>query len=268
MTEAFSPAAFLSADDPPPVEVVNAEAVSPLLVTGDHAGNAVPRHLGNLGLPPGELTRHIGWDIGVAGVARALAARLNCTAVLASYTRLLIDVNRPLGDPQSIPPQSDGTPLSVNLNLSEDERLARADALFWPYHRCIDGHIGRLQRGGRTPVVLALHSFTPALNLGAKPRPWNIGVLYGRDERLANLLLAAFRAREGLVVGANEPYSGITHGYGLKVHGIAHGLPHAELEIRQDHIGTPEGQQRWADLLAEVLPPMMMHPDLNRIEHH
>jgi predicted N-formylglutamate amidohydrolase len=268
MAEEIKPPAFLSTSDPPPVEIVNPEATMPLLLTGDHAGNLVPAHLGNMGLPEGELKRHIGWDIGVAGVARALAARLQCTAVLASYTRLLIDVNRPLGDPQSVPPASDGTPLSVNLNLSDDDRFARTDALFWPYHRCIDGHIGRLQRGGLTPIVLALHSFTPALNVGAKPRPWHVGVLYGPDERFAKLLLAAFRARGDLVVGANEPYSGITHGYGLKVHGVAHGLPHAELEIRQDLIGTVEGQQRWADLLAEVLKPMMSHPDLNRIEHY
>lgn len=268
MPDAPPPPAFLSADDPSAVEIVNPEATSPLLITGDHAGNLVPRHLGHLGLPPGELTRHIGWDIGVAGVARALAARMDCTAVLASYTRLIIDVNRPLGDPQSIPPRSDGTLIAPNENLSEDERHARADALFWPYHRCIDGNIGRLQRLGKMPVIFALHSFTPALNVGAKPRPWNVGVLYGLDERFANLLLAAFRGREGFVVGANEPYSGITHGYGLKVHGIAHGIPHAELEIRQDQIGTREGQERWADLLAEVLTPMMSHPDLHRIEHY
>ena len=268
MPEETAPQAFLSADDPSAVEIVNPEVVSPLLITGDHAGNRVPLHLGNMGLPPGELSRHIGWDIGVAGVARALAARMQCTAVLACYTRLLIDVNRPLGDPQSIPPRSDGTLLSANENLSEDDRHARSDALFWPYHRCVDGRIGRLQRLGKMPVVFALHSFTPALNVGAKPRPWNVGVLYGLDERFANLLLAAFRARPELVVGANEPYSGITHGYGLKVHGIAHGLPHAELEIRQDQIATKQGQERWADLLAEVLTPMLSHPDLHRIQHY
>jgi predicted N-formylglutamate amidohydrolase len=95
-----------------------------------------------------------------------------------------------------------------------------------------------------------------------------VGVLYGRDERLPRLLLDAFRARGDLVVGANEPYSGITHGYGLKVHGIAHGVPHAELEIRQDLIANAAGQQHWADLLAEVLTPILAHPDIKAIEHH
>lgn len=259
---------LLSGADPAPVEVINPTSDTPLLLTGDHAGNATPRAFGDLGLPAGELNRHIGWDIGVAGLARAFAARLSATAVLARYTRLLIDPNRPLGEADSIPAASDGTLIAVNQNLSEIQRAERADALYWPYHRAIDMEIGRIQRLGHIPVLLALHSFTPALNVGARPRPWHVGVLYGRDERFANLLLAGFRARGDLVVGDNEPYSGMTHGYGLKVHGIAHGIPHAELEIRQDLIGSREGQERWADILIEVIAPLLTDAALRKIEHH
>ncbi len=259
---------LLSGADPAPVEIVNPTSNHPLLLTGDHAGNAVPVAFGDLSLPAGEIDRHIGWDIGVAGLARALARKLEATAVLARYTRLLIDPNRPLGEADSIPARSDGTPIKANQNLSEEQRAVRADALYWPYHRAIDMQIGRIQRLGHVPVLLALHSFTPALNLGARPRPWHVGVLYGSDARFADRLLDAFRARDGLVVGDNEPYSGMTHGYGLKVHGIAHGIPHAELEIRQDLIGSKEGQERWADVLAEVLVPLLGETALRQIEHH
>jgi predicted N-formylglutamate amidohydrolase len=260
-------AGMLSTGDPPPVEVVNAAGISRLLITGDHAGNAVPHAMQGLGLPAGELERHIAWDIGVAGVARHLAARMNATAVLASYSRLLIDPNRSLGDAQSVPEASDGTLIVPNENISDAERCARAEALYWPYHKAIENHLARLQRGGCVPVLLALHSFTPALKIGAAPRPWQVGVLYGSDTRLARLLLDAFRARGDLTVGDNAPYSGVTHGYGLKVHGIAHGLPHAELEIRQDLIGDETGQRRWADLLYDVLTPLLAHPDIKAIEH-
>jgi len=263
-----APPAFLSAGDLPAVELINPDATSPLLLTGDHAGNGVPAAFGDLGLAPGELNRHIGWDIGVAGLTRALAKRMSATAVLTRYTRLLIDPNRPLGEADSIPPTSDGTPLTFNQNLGEDDRAARIEALYWPYHRAIDTEIARLQRMEQVPVLLAMHSFTPALNVGARPRPWHVGVLYGHDERLPHLLLNAFRARGDLVVGANEPYSGVTHGYGLKIHGIAHGIPHAELEVRQDLISTPADQERWADLLSEVLTPLLKHPDLAYIKHH
>lgn len=272
MFEPRQRAAHFFEGDAPPVEIVNPEAVRPLLLTGDHAGNAVPTKLGDLGLAPGELDRHIGWDIGVAALTRALAARLGSTAVLARYTRLLIDPNRPLGDPQSIPEFSDGTAIPANLGLTESDRRARADALYWPYHHAIDEHIARLQRLNQVPVVLAMHSFTPALQAGACPRPWHVGVLFGRDERLSARLLselkaAAFKGTR-LVVGANEPYSGVTHGFGLKIHGIAHGLPHAELEIRQDLISTPAGQERWAELLADVLTTVVDHDDLRKVEHY
>lgn len=262
------PSGLLSADDPAPVEIVNPTAAAPLLLTGDHAGNAVPRAMSGLGLAPGELARHIAWDIGIAAVARGLSSRLNATAVLAVYTRLLIDPNRSLGDPQSIPENSDGTLILPNQHLSEADFQARADVLYWPYHRAVDQHLSRLQRAGHVPLLLALHSFTPALKVGATPRPWHVGVLFGRDERLSRLLLAGFKARGDLAVGANEPYSGITHGYGLKVHGIAHGVPHAELEIRQDLIADAEGQGRWTEILAEVLTPILAHPDIKTIEHH
>jgi len=268
MAEPPERAALLSADDVPPVEIFNPDAVSPLLLTGDHAGNAVPRALGNMGLPPQELGRHIGWDIGVAGITRAIAGHLGATAVMACYTRLLIDPNRPLGEIDSIPSTSDGTPIPANQDLTEAQRDARVDALYWPYHRAIDVNLARLQRLDQVPILLSMHSFTPALSVGARPRPWQVGVLYGRDARFANLLLDAFRASGDLVVGDNEPYSGVTHGYGLKVHGIAHGIPHAELEVRQDLISTAEGQRRWAARVAEVLVPLLQHPDLKKIEHY
>ncbi len=259
---------LLAAADAPPVEIIAPNATCPVLITGDHAGNAVPKALGGLGLPVGELNRHIGWDIGVAEVSRRLSARLNATAVLARYTRLLIDPNRPLGEADLIPLRSDGTDIPGNQGLTDDARRARIKDVYWPYHQTIDMQIARLQQMGQVPVVLAMHSFTPALSSTGQPRPWHVGILYCADNRLPRLLMAAFKARGDLVVGDNEPYSGITHGYGLKVHGIAHGLPHAELEIRQDLIATPDGQQRWADLLAEILTPILAHPDLKRIEHH
>ena len=263
---------MLQPGDPPAVEIINPDAIGPLLLTGDHAGNAVPQALGDLGLPPGEIARHIGWDIGVAGITRAMAARLKATAVMARYSRLVIDANRPLGHPNSIPLVSDGTPVPGNQELSDDDRRRRAAAVYWPYHHAVAEHIGRLHRMEQVPILLAMHSFTPTLNVGARPRPWHIGILFGRDERLSRHLLAGLRGRKyqggDLIVGANEPYSGVTHAYGLRVHGSSQGLPHAELEIRQDLIATAEGQEHWATLLAEVLTPILAHADLKSIAYY
>jgi len=235
------------------VEIVNPHAITDLLITGDHAGNAVPPAMGNLGLPSAELTRHIAWDIGAGDVARRLAKAVNAPAVLARYTRLLIDPNRPLGEAESIPSVGDGTRIPANQDLSVEDRTARADLFFHPYHQAIDRQIERLRRAGFPPVVLSIHSCTPQLNVNGKPRPWHVGVMFSHDRDLADCLIAGFRARTGLVVGENEPYSGLLHGYAQKRHGLAQGLPHAQIEIRQDLIGDALGQQRWADMLADVL---------------
>ncbi|MGE3475084.1 MAG: N-formylglutamate amidohydrolase [Rhodospirillaceae bacterium] len=240
-----------------PVELINPQGLADLIITGDHAGNAVPPEQKNLGLPAAELARHIGWDIGAAGVARKLAGRLGATAVLARVSRLVIDPNRPLGEPESIPAVSDGSPIPGNQNLSAAERAARAARYFHPYHSAIDNQIERLRRAGRMPAVLCMHSFTPRLMENGRPRPWHIGVMSSFDRELADYLIAAFSAKDGLVVGDNEPYSGVTHGYAQKRHGLAQMLPHAQVEIRQDLIGDEAGQERWADILADVMTNWM-----------
>ncbi len=240
-----------------PVELLNPHGIADIIITGDHAGNAVPPELEDLGLPPAELARHIGWDIGAAGVARKLAKRLGATAVLARVSRLVIDPNRPLGEPESIPPVSDGSPIPGNQNLSAADRAARAAKYFHPYHAAVDNQIERLRRAGRAPAVLCMHSFTPQLAQSGRPRPWHIGVMSSFDRELADYLIAAFSAKDGLVVGDNEPYSGITHGYAQKRHGLAQMLPHAQLEIRQDLIADDAGQERWACLLADVMTAWM-----------
>jgi predicted N-formylglutamate amidohydrolase len=239
------------------VEIINPQGLADLVITGDHAGNTVPAELKDLGLPHAELARHIAWDIGAAGVARRLSTLVNAPAVLARISRLVIDPNRPLGEPDSIPAVSDGSPIPGNQNLTAADRAARADLSFHPYHQAIDHQIERLRRAGRKPAVLSVHSFTPQLNVSGKPRPWHIGVMFSFDRALGDYLIDAFSAREGMVVGINEPYSGFIHGYAQKRHGLAQGLPHAQLEIRQDLIGDGAGQERWANLLADVMAGWM-----------
>jgi predicted N-formylglutamate amidohydrolase len=257
------------ADDLPAVEVVTGAAASPLVVHCEHAGNAVPARLHNLGLPSDVLERHIAWDIGAGGLCRRLAAELSATAVLSRYSRLVIDLNRPLGGPESIPAASDGVPIPGNRALTPADVAARADAYFWPYHRALAQETVRLRGLGHVPVLISVHSFTPALldHARARPRPWHCGVLFNRDERFACHLLAELRAVPGLIVGANEPYSGVTHGYCMAAHGLAQGLPHVELEIRQDLICTPAGEDWWAGLLAPMIAAILARPDMREIRH-
>jgi predicted N-formylglutamate amidohydrolase len=239
-------------DDPPPFAVERPDGTSPYLFACDHASRRIPRRLGALGLGDVELGRHIAWDIGIAGVARRLATALDATAVLQGYSRLVIDANRPPGSPQSILAHSDGTLVPGNQDLAPEEADRRAREIFHPYHDRIARELDRRLAAGRPAILVSLHSFTPAL--GGQARPWHAGVLHNRDARVAHRLLALLREDPALVVGDNQPYAASEEtDYTIVVHGERRGLPHVELELRQDLITDEAGQAAWAARLAAVL---------------
>lgn len=249
----FDPSS-LDSEDPPAFSRLNQGGRPRFLLTCDHASRAVPRHMKRLGLAEKDLGRHIAWDIGAAEVTRYLAERLDAPAYLAGYSRLVIDCNRPLTSPTSIPPLSDGTEIPANRAVSHAEAAARADSVFWPYHRQISGTLDRLLAAGEIPLFVAVHSFTPHLN-GGPARPWQIGLLWEHDGRLVAPLRAALGAIvPGICIGENEPYAIIgPSDYSIPEHGQRRGLPHIEIEIRQDLIGSPAGAALWAGRIAEAL---------------
>lgn len=243
---------LLDAGEPPPVQVLREDGGSSIVLTADHAGRIIPRRLGVLGLPEGELTRHIAWDIGIAGVAERLSAALDAPAVLQAYSRLVIDCNRDPAVPSSIPELSEATAIPGNHGLSAGERAARRREVFDPYHARIAALLDARQAAGRRTVLVALHSFTPSY-LG-EGRPMHAALLYNRDPRLSHILLRLLRAEQGLVVGDNAPYSvsDLTD-YTVPVHAERRGLPYAEIEIRQDLIEHDDGQAAWASRFARLL---------------
>jgi predicted N-formylglutamate amidohydrolase len=222
------------------------------LLVCDHASDAIPCRLGDLGVSARERQTHIAYDIGAAAVARLLSARFDAPLLLSGFSRLVIDCNRALDAPTSIPPLSDAVPIPGNQDLDDAARQARADELFVPYHRAIDERLDAFAARGAKPCFLAVHSCTPVF--AGFRRPWQFGVLWNQDGRLAGPLLAAL-ARDGeLCVGDNQPYSGRDgHGYTLPTHAEARGLPHATIEIRQDLIGAAAGIERWARRLGDAL---------------
>jgi predicted N-formylglutamate amidohydrolase len=246
-------ATLLEPDEPGPVILENEAGSSVFFLTCDHAGRAFPRRLGTLGLPEHETLRHIAWDIGIGSVGRQLSKLLDAAVVLQTYSRLVIDCNRDPNVPSSIPEISETTEISGNIGLDEGERAARADAIFRPYHDAVAAALDRRAANGRASALVALHSFTPVFKGVA--RPWHVAVLFNRDARLAHRLAELLRAEGGLMVGENEPYavSDVTD-YTVPVHGERRGLPHVEIEVRQDLIANPAGQREWAERLARLLP--------------
>jgi predicted N-formylglutamate amidohydrolase len=247
---------LLGDGDPPPVRVLRPESGSNFLLTADHAGRAIPRRLGDLGVPASELQRHIAWDIGIAAVTEHLAHALDATAVLQAYSRLVIDCNRRPEWDSAIPAISESTAIPGNRGLAAAEREARRREIFLPYHDSITELLNRRRAAGRRTVLIAMHSFTPVFK--GLTRTVEVGVLYNpsaSDIRLPHIMLDLLRAEGDLAVGDNAPYA-ITGAsdYTVPVHGEGRLLPHVEIEIRQDLIGDAAGQEAWAARLARLLP--------------
>jgi predicted N-formylglutamate amidohydrolase len=243
---------LLGGDDPPPATVLRPEGRSDFLLTADHAGRAIPRRLGTLGLADSELMRHIAWDIGIAGVTERLAEALDAAAILQNYSRLVIDCNRQPGLDSSIPTISELTAIPGNEDLSAAERDKRRREIFVPYHQRIEELLEMRRTTGRLAVLVAMHSFTPVFKSVA--RRVEVGILYNRDTRLAQIMLDLLRREGDLDVGDNQPYAvGDLSDYTVPVHGERRGLPHVEIEIRQDLIADAAGQAAWAARLARLL---------------
>ena len=242
---------LLGSQDVPPVHENNAGGRSPFLLTSDHYGRLIPPTLGDLGVAESELTRHIAWDIGIAGVADALSRQLDAHLIAQRYSRLVIDCNRPPQAASSIPVLSEATAIPGNEGLAPDAAEARRRTIFEPYHRRIAEVIDARLRDGVPTLLVSLHSFTPVY--AGVSRPWHIGTLYHRDTTLAPLLLKLLRQESDLVVGDNEPYAvSDDTDYTIPVHGEARGLSNTGIEIRQDLIADPAGQRQWADRLARI----------------
>jgi len=216
----------------------------------DHACGALPDAYGTLGLGPELLASHIAYDIGAAEVARTLAARFSAPVVLARWSRLLIDLNRGEDDPTLVMKLSDGAVIPGNRDANQAEIARRIAAYHAPYHRAIEDEIALVRAAGRLPVLVSIHSFTPTWK--GRERPWQIGVLWDRDARLAKPLLERLAAA-GFVVGGNEPYSGELENDCLYRHGTANGLAHVLIEIRQDLIAEPTAARAFAELLHPIL---------------
>jgi predicted N-formylglutamate amidohydrolase len=243
---------LLDLDEPAPVLVERLESASPLVFVADHAGRRLPRRLGDLGLAAAELERHIAYDIGILPVARALAQAFDAPLVAQTYSRLVIDCNRPLHVAQSIPEISELTEIPGNLGLSEAARQMRVEALFRPYHGTIEALLEARTAAGLPTALIAMHSFTPVFKGFA--RPWVIGLLYNRDPRLARPLLELLNRDSAPYVGDQLPYVVHDEGdYTLPVHGERRGLAHVGIEIRQDLIAGAQGQAAWAAWLEGML---------------
>jgi predicted N-formylglutamate amidohydrolase len=243
---------LLALDEPPPFFESGIGGRSNFVIVVDHASHRIPRRLGTLGLPEGELLRHIGWDIGALAVAMQVAAALDAPLVAQNYSRLVIDCNRDPSVTSSIPAVGEALAIPGNIDLSAAAIAARRAEIFEPYHARIRALLDERKAAGRTTILVAQHSMTNVFK--GVHRPMHAAILYNRDRRFAGLMLDRLRREPDLMVGDNEPYfvSDETD-FTVPRHAEARGLPHVEIEIRQDLIGDQAGQTEWAQRLISAL---------------
>ncbi|MBD3664762.1 N-formylglutamate amidohydrolase [Sulfitobacter aestuariivivens] len=241
-----------------PYHIDGADRPGRWLVTCDHAANTVPPDVngGTLGLDTADMARHIAYDIGAAGVARALAAHLDSPVILSNFSRLVIDPNRGEDDPTLLMRLYDGTIIPANACADTAERERRLDLCYRPYHAALAPLAAR-----DGAVILSIHSFTPQL-VGRPARPWQIGVLYAGDARLARPLITRLQTEPDLTVGDNEPYSGHLPGDAVDRHALQKGRPNVLIELRNDLIADASGQHAWAARLAPILETVLSEAQL------
>lgn len=242
---------LLKPNDPPAYEILNRDGESPFLLMCCHSGRAIPRELGDLGLNGEARSRHIGWDIGARDITVGLCKRLDAPAVLGTYSRLVVDLNRLPGTADSIPEISDGVTVPGNRDLDETARARRIHSVFWPFHNAVsDTYDAHRKRGAA--ILVDVHTFTPRLN-GGTLRPWEAGILWNRDPNLAMPMIRHLRDKAGFNVGDNQPYSGREYGFSVNYHAGDAGRPHVAFEVRQDLVQIEADAENWSDILADAL---------------
>jgi len=247
-------------------ELIAGDFSSSIIFLCDHATNFVPEELDNLGLDEHVFERHIAYDIGVADLTRSLAAHFGAPAVMSKFSRLLIDPNRGEDDPTLIMRLSDGAVIPLNSRLGEAEKKDRLQRYYQPYHSAISDVIDHSLSEGSIPVLISIHSFTPAWK--EVPRPWHAGILWDKDARFARPLIEALEDQRDIVVGDNQPYSGSLRGDCLHRHGTMRGLSHGLVEVRQDLISDAQGIGEWRDRLIRAIETAMQAKDLDKLIHY
>lgn len=248
-------------------EIIEGNPAKGLVLLADHAMNHIPPEYDRLGLPDSAFARHIAYDIGIDPLVRQLSAALDAPAVLGCFSRLLIDPNRGEDDPTLVMKISDGAIIPGNHPMSEEERQGRLDRFHRPYHGAVAQTIAEAAAAsGKAPLVISLHSFTPAWKgIG---RPWHAAVLWDNDPRAVLPLIERLERDGDIVVGNNEPYDGALRGDTMYRHCMAPGIAHALIEIRQDLIADEEGVAAWAGRLTPILAEVNAMPAVHAYQRH
>lgn len=236
------------------VTTIEATTDAPLIqLSCEHASNRMPPGFSWPKADQRLRHQHWAWDPGAAHITRMLAKEFGAPAVLARFTRLLIDPNRELSSPTLFRELADGEPVELNVDLVASERERRIRELYTPYHRAYDAMVAETDA-----VVVSVHSFSPVYE--GEPRYLEVGVLHDAQPALGialrEQLQVSYRAAD------NEPWDG--RGglmFAPQSHANAHGRQAVELEVRQDLATDPVWREQFVSVLSRALRTVLAERD-------
>ncbi len=243
---------------------IHPESDKPFLFLCDHGGSGFVDS-GNSGLSAEQLKSDVVCDWGTSALTEILSTEMQAFAIISRFSRLVVDLNRYPTHEDCIPEITQrGFSVPGNQALSYEAKQERLDRFFWPYHDAVTQKILDLKSAGITrPAIVSVHSFAPEYH-GVK-RPWEIGVLFDKDERLSGPFINALQRGKSVSAGVNEPYTArdeIGFGFSVDYHAVFRGAPHIMLEVRQDELETSDGVRNMASLIRYGLETAFAEADI------
>jgi len=264
---AKKPARLLTKADPAPFRVENQKGKAQCLIVCDHASNRIPVALGTLGLSKKDREKHIAWDPGTENIGRYLSKQLDAPAYFATFSRIVVDVNRGANSPECMREVYDHIPVPGNMNLSRAQKKQRIDEIFTPYHKNLAAQVQRFLKKKRIPMIISVHSFTPEMD--GYRRPWHIGILWNKEDDIARQLVDNLRRQNPtLIIGENEPYSLKAENLSkntIGTHAESKGLPYVIVEFRQDLVKTKRDALKWGKIFLDAMAPILADPGTYRL---
>jgi N-formylglutamate amidohydrolase len=214
----------------------------PLLVSMPHVGTALPDGFAGRLTEPARALPDTDWHL---PLLYDFLAELGCSVLVAHYSRLVIDLNRPPDDAPLyttattglIPPLLfDGTPVyRPGTAPDEPEKRVRVDHYWRPFHAKLGGELARLRQAYGTAVLFEAHSIrseVPRLFPGRLP-DFNMGTNDGdsADPGLAKRLFGILGHAPGYTGVLNGRFKG---GYNTRHYGApARDIHAVQLELVQ-----------------------------------
>jgi predicted N-formylglutamate amidohydrolase len=226
-----------------------------LLLTCEHGGNAIPGRWKKLFRGQSRrLATHEGYDIGAAAVANRLSRALKAPLLLATTSRLLVDLNRSIGNEALFS--------NVTSALSLEERRAILEGYYLPHRAAVDQAVALAVQRRLTVIHVGVHSFTPVLR--GHVRTADIGLLYDprrpAERGFAGRWHAALVAQgDGASVRRNYPYRGAGDGLTTALRRRYEPTAYVglELEMNQGLLSTPAGIAKMSRLIAGSLQAVL-----------